>query len=320
MRAYDLSNARWRKSSYSDGDGGNIVEVRHDVPGGVPARASKNPTPPARRGPGAAGGAVGVGLQAAGLDDGRYQPRVLPGPRGPDGEQRGPEHTLLQGDTGGAPRVGIAGVVGGGADEDLPGGEVVGGGTDGQVTLAGGMATGGGTPGPDGLGEGGQTVGAGPNALPGTVDPGVVHVSQESLLGGLGQLGRGLGQSGVAQLGPLGRVSSRPGRQGRRRVGGRTQAPPYGRPSANSSHDRDEGSDQEHVVEVGNPGEPRDRARHLTPDPRQEDEHGPDGHAVALPDLPPVANAAEADGEEAEDDGIPEVGRRDIQLIVGAAR
>ncbi|MFG2814847.1 DUF397 domain-containing protein [Streptomyces sp. NPDC048410] len=27
MREHDLSNARWRKSSYSNGDGGNCVEV-----------------------------------------------------------------------------------------------------------------------------------------------------------------------------------------------------------------------------------------------------------------------------------------------------
>ncbi|ALO08339.1 hypothetical protein AQF52_2745 [Streptomyces venezuelae] len=47
MRAYDLSNARWRKSSYSDGDGGNCVEVLDDVPGVVPVRDSKNPTGPA---------------------------------------------------------------------------------------------------------------------------------------------------------------------------------------------------------------------------------------------------------------------------------
>ncbi|MEU2229778.1 DUF397 domain-containing protein [Streptomyces vietnamensis] len=41
MRAYDLSNARWRKSSYSDGDGGNCVEVTYDVTGVVPVRDSK---------------------------------------------------------------------------------------------------------------------------------------------------------------------------------------------------------------------------------------------------------------------------------------
>ncbi|MFD0075331.1 DUF397 domain-containing protein [Streptomyces sp. NPDC127166] len=41
MYAYDLSNARWRKSSYSDGDGGNCVEVLDDVPGAVPVRDSK---------------------------------------------------------------------------------------------------------------------------------------------------------------------------------------------------------------------------------------------------------------------------------------
>ncbi|SDC12571.1 DUF397 domain-containing protein [Streptomyces prasinopilosus] len=41
MREYDLSEARWRKSTYSDGNGGNCVEVTHDFPGVVPVRDSK---------------------------------------------------------------------------------------------------------------------------------------------------------------------------------------------------------------------------------------------------------------------------------------
>ncbi|GAB2843348.1 hypothetical protein GCM10027074_07400 [Streptomyces deserti] len=41
MREYDLSNARWRKSTYSNGDGGNCVEVADGVPGVVPVRDSK---------------------------------------------------------------------------------------------------------------------------------------------------------------------------------------------------------------------------------------------------------------------------------------
>ncbi|MFI7098796.1 DUF397 domain-containing protein [Streptomyces sp. NPDC050161] len=70
---YDLSNAHWYKSSYSDQNGGNCVEVAHDFldaaswrkstyssaasdncievsdnhPGIVPVRDSKNPTGPA---------------------------------------------------------------------------------------------------------------------------------------------------------------------------------------------------------------------------------------------------------------------------------
>ncbi|MFF7964334.1 DUF397 domain-containing protein [Streptomyces sp. NPDC007903] len=31
MQEYDLTNARWRKSSYSNGDGGNCVEVADGV-------------------------------------------------------------------------------------------------------------------------------------------------------------------------------------------------------------------------------------------------------------------------------------------------
>ncbi len=73
MREYDLSNARWfksshsggnggencvevahefsgaalwRKSSYSNGDGGNCVEVADGVPGVVPVRDSKQDAGP----------------------------------------------------------------------------------------------------------------------------------------------------------------------------------------------------------------------------------------------------------------------------------
>ncbi|BCK71354.1 toxin [Streptomyces libani subsp. rufus] len=72
MREFDLSTAKWRKSSYSDGNGGSCVEVAHDFPGAarwrkssysdgnggncveiadnfsvVPVRDSKNPDGPA---------------------------------------------------------------------------------------------------------------------------------------------------------------------------------------------------------------------------------------------------------------------------------
>ena len=43
----DLSNTTWRKSSYSNGQGGDCVEVADGVPGFVPVRDSKNPTGPA---------------------------------------------------------------------------------------------------------------------------------------------------------------------------------------------------------------------------------------------------------------------------------
>jgi hypothetical protein len=40
--AYDfLGAARWRKSTYSNGEGGNCVEVTDGVPGVVPVRDSK---------------------------------------------------------------------------------------------------------------------------------------------------------------------------------------------------------------------------------------------------------------------------------------
>ncbi|MFD6884899.1 DUF397 domain-containing protein [Streptomyces sp. NPDC059957] len=37
----DLRTANWRKSSYSNGDGGNCVEVADGLPGLVPVRDSK---------------------------------------------------------------------------------------------------------------------------------------------------------------------------------------------------------------------------------------------------------------------------------------
>ncbi|MFF8370665.1 DUF397 domain-containing protein [Streptomyces lydicus] len=40
MREYDLSTARWRKSTYSDGNGGNCVEVAEDFPGAATWRKS----------------------------------------------------------------------------------------------------------------------------------------------------------------------------------------------------------------------------------------------------------------------------------------
>ncbi|MEU8472111.1 DUF397 domain-containing protein [Streptomyces sp. NPDC029006] len=41
MQQYDLSNASWCKSSYSNGEGGSCVEVADGVPGVVPVRDSK---------------------------------------------------------------------------------------------------------------------------------------------------------------------------------------------------------------------------------------------------------------------------------------
>ncbi|MCX3058618.1 DUF397 domain-containing protein [Streptomyces beihaiensis] len=40
MREYDLSNARWRKSSYSNGEGGSCVEVAYDFTGAANWRKS----------------------------------------------------------------------------------------------------------------------------------------------------------------------------------------------------------------------------------------------------------------------------------------
>ncbi|MEU9291027.1 DUF397 domain-containing protein [Streptomyces sp. NPDC048275] len=43
----DLSDALWIKSSYSNGDGGECVEVADNFPGLVPVRDSKAPDGPA---------------------------------------------------------------------------------------------------------------------------------------------------------------------------------------------------------------------------------------------------------------------------------
>lgn len=46
MREYDLSTAQWRRSSYSNGEGGSCVEIADDLPDVVPVRDSKVPTGP----------------------------------------------------------------------------------------------------------------------------------------------------------------------------------------------------------------------------------------------------------------------------------
>ena len=42
----ELSSANWRRSSYSNANGGNCVEISEDFPGTVPVRDSKNPHGP----------------------------------------------------------------------------------------------------------------------------------------------------------------------------------------------------------------------------------------------------------------------------------
>jgi hypothetical protein len=43
VRAIDLSGLTWRKSSYSNPDGGECLEVSDALPALVPVRDSKNP-------------------------------------------------------------------------------------------------------------------------------------------------------------------------------------------------------------------------------------------------------------------------------------
>jgi hypothetical protein len=42
VRAIGLSNVTWRKSSYSNSDGGQCLEVSDDLPSLVPVRDSKD--------------------------------------------------------------------------------------------------------------------------------------------------------------------------------------------------------------------------------------------------------------------------------------
>ncbi|MFF2535286.1 DUF397 domain-containing protein [Streptomyces cyaneofuscatus] len=46
-RRADLTSVTWRKSSYSNSDGGQCVEVSDDLSGVVPVRDSKQPEGPA---------------------------------------------------------------------------------------------------------------------------------------------------------------------------------------------------------------------------------------------------------------------------------
>ena len=47
MRSIDLNSANWRKSSYSNSDGGMCVEVADNHPTVIPVRDSKHPHHPA---------------------------------------------------------------------------------------------------------------------------------------------------------------------------------------------------------------------------------------------------------------------------------
>ncbi|MFD8329145.1 DUF397 domain-containing protein [Streptomyces lydicus] len=46
MRSLDLSAASWRKSSYSNPDGGECIEISDDFAPVIPVRDSKNPHGP----------------------------------------------------------------------------------------------------------------------------------------------------------------------------------------------------------------------------------------------------------------------------------
>ncbi|MFE9023091.1 DUF397 domain-containing protein [Streptomyces sp. NPDC007808] len=65
----ELDSVAWRKSSYSNADGGECVEIAHNLPGITPVRDSKNPNGPALVFPAHAWGVfVGALKDGAALD------------------------------------------------------------------------------------------------------------------------------------------------------------------------------------------------------------------------------------------------------------
>ncbi|AJF65111.1 DUF397 domain-containing protein [Streptomyces vietnamensis] len=62
MRQYDVNNAQWFKSSYSNGDGGDCVEVAYDFTDVIPVRDSKVPDGPVLVVPAAAWAAFVAGI------------------------------------------------------------------------------------------------------------------------------------------------------------------------------------------------------------------------------------------------------------------
>lgn len=64
MRGTGLSSVMWRKSTHSDGGGGDCVEVGHGVPGAVAVRDSKRPAGPVLAFPDAAWAAFVDGVRS----------------------------------------------------------------------------------------------------------------------------------------------------------------------------------------------------------------------------------------------------------------
>ncbi|MFH9422793.1 DUF397 domain-containing protein [Streptomyces sp. NPDC017529] len=64
-RPLGTNAARWRKSSYSNANGGNCVEIAENFPGTVPVRDSKTPHGPILTLPTASWAAFIAALKAA---------------------------------------------------------------------------------------------------------------------------------------------------------------------------------------------------------------------------------------------------------------
>ncbi|WP_410538073.1 DUF397 domain-containing protein [Streptomyces sp. KL2] len=65
--AHDLGTAAWRKSSYSNAEGGSCVEVADGFPGVVPVRDSKVPDGPVLVFPAAGWAAFVGGVRSGGV-------------------------------------------------------------------------------------------------------------------------------------------------------------------------------------------------------------------------------------------------------------
>ncbi len=208
-------------------------------------------------------GAPGERVQAQRLGERPHQAAGLARAGRSDGQQGGAQQVGAEGEAGASVGVGVAGVVGGGADADLPGDQVVPGLPDGQVAGAGGVRAGARPVGEHRVGEGGEAVASAAHALPGAGDAGVVDVPHQSLARFRREPLGGVVGTGGAQGGPGDGVLLRGGRRGLGvpgggAPGGRAVAPPDLGPPAEPGDAEHDGEGDHRVVAV-----PEDRV----PDP-----------------------------------------------------
>ncbi len=263
--------------------------------------------------------AAGQGVQAQGLGERSHHGAGLAGAGRADGEQGGAEQVGAEGEAGATVVVGVAGVVGGGAEPDLSGEQVVAGVPGRQVALPGGVQAGGGAVLQYGAGEGGQAVPAGPHPLPGPADPRVIHIPHEP---GLRLTGKPLGslrRPGLPQLRPFGGVLFGGGLVlGRGRggtPGARPVAAPDLAPAAQAADDEQDGEGDDCVVRVPEDGV-ADGIVALAPGVggEQLQRQHPPGAEVAVPQQGPHEPAHEK-GDQCAAEQLP--GRDLLGLLLG---